>query len=174
MTINNTHSLSRARPHTYWCRRRDFDAAQEDAALAHLQDCLSWRVAPVGWVSAKAGRGRADAHGQHNSPHAVRDVPRPCDSCRRRLAAALARHRHCGRQHQQHGGDRAMPPLFIRTVTSESHLPHAQVRAHTIPTVITGTAAALQEGSIRRRWPRARRRAHHDLRCLCRETAEAP
>ena len=61
------------------------------------------------------------------------------------LAAALARHRHCGRQHQQHGGDRAMPPLFIRTVTSESHLPHAQVRAHTIPTVITGTAAALQE-----------------------------
>jgi len=26
-------------------RRRDFDAAQEDAALAHLQDCLSWRVA---------------------------------------------------------------------------------------------------------------------------------
>ena len=31
-----------------------------------------------------------------------------------------------------------------------------------------------QEGRIRRRWPRARRRAHHDLRCLCRGTAEAP
>jgi hypothetical protein len=30
-----------------------------------------------------------------------------------------------------------------------------------------------QEGRIRRRWPRARRRAHHDLRCLCRGTAEA-
>ena len=30
------------------------------------------------------------------------------------------------------------------------------------------------EGSIRRRWPWARRRAHHDLRCLCRGTAEAP
>jgi len=29
-----------------------------DAALAHLQDCLSWRVARGG-VSAKAGRGRA-------------------------------------------------------------------------------------------------------------------
>ena len=25
--------------YTDWCRRRDFDAAQEDAALAHLQDC---------------------------------------------------------------------------------------------------------------------------------------
>ena len=45
--IINALSLRAWPRYTDWCRRRDFDAAQEDAALAHRQDCLSWRVAQV-------------------------------------------------------------------------------------------------------------------------------
>ena len=56
-STNKQHTLSlRARPrYTDWCRRRDFDAAQEDAALAHLQDCqcLS-RARPVPAVARAA------------------------------------------------------------------------------------------------------------------------